>query len=74
MNDLVTFDASGLINGGKPLFDDTGIDGEGHELPGNVFHNSSAARTARAFLIVDNNDTSGISRIRLKQAFMARQW
>jgi len=57
MNDIVTFDASGKINGGKPMFDDTatGIDASlyadarfdiGDGVPG----------PRRAYLLVDNNN------------------
>jgi hypothetical protein len=48
---LVAFDASGAINGGNALFNDTGI------AYGGRFDMTSAPATARAFLLVDNNDT-----------------
>jgi hypothetical protein len=58
MNDIVSFDASGTISGGAALFNDQPpINGIVTYIP-NEFDMTSAPAAARAFLLVDNNDTS----------------
>lgn len=58
MNDIVTFDASGAAAGGAALFNDQPpINGNVTYIP-NEFDATSAPAAARAFLLVDNNNTN----------------
>lgn len=56
-NDIVSFDASGQMGGGAALFNDQPpLDGHVTYTP-NQFAMTSAPAVARAFLLVDNNNT-----------------
>jgi hypothetical protein len=58
VNDIVSFDAAGVVNTGSSLFNDQPPrNGEVAYIP-NSFDMDSSSSKARAFLIVDNNNTT----------------
>jgi hypothetical protein len=58
LNDIVTFDAAGLIGGGKPLFNDNALNTPYTNLRFDM--GDGVAAPARAYLLVDNT-TGGVT-------------